>query len=78
MIERIKFVHENFHLHTDIKPDNFVKGIYENENKIFVIDFGLSKKYKSQSKGTHIPFKTNKIMTGTACYCSINTHLRYE
>jgi serine/threonine protein kinase len=78
MIERIKFVHENFHLHRDIKPDNFVMGINENENKVFVIDFGLSKKYKSQSKGTHIPFKTNKNMTGTARYCSINTHLGYE
>lgn len=78
MVERIKFVHENFHLHRDIKPDNFVMGMSESENKVFVIDFGLSKKYKSQSKGTHIPFKTNKNMTGTARYCSINTHLGYE
>ena len=78
MIERIKFVHENFHLHRDIKPDNFVMGLNENENKNFIIDFGLAKKYKSQSKGTHIPFKTGKNMTGTARYCSINTHLGYE
>jgi len=78
MLERIKFVHQNYHLHRDIKPDNFVMGINDYENKVFIIDFGLSKKYKSNSKGTHIPFKTNKNMTGTARYCSINTHLGFE
>ncbi len=78
VVERIKFVHENFHLHRDIKPDNFVMGLAENENKVFIIDFGLSKKYMSQSRGIHIPFKTSKNMTGTARYCSINTHLGYE
>ena len=78
MLERIKFVHEHYHIHRDIKPDNFVMGIEEDENKVYIIDFGLSKKYKSQSKNLHIPFKTNKNMTGTARYCSINTHLGYE
>lgn len=78
MLERIKFVHEHFHIHRDIKPDNFVMGIEEDENKVYIIDFGLSKKFKSQSKNMHIPFKTNKNMTGTARYCSINTHLGYE
>lgn len=78
MLERIKFIHENYHIHRDIKPDNFVMGINEDENMVYLIDFGLAKKYKSQSKGTHIPFRTNKNMTGTARYCSINTHLGYE
>ncbi len=78
MLERIKFIHENYHIHRDIKPDNFVMGVNEDENKVFLIDFGLSKKYKSQSKGTHIPFKSNKNMTGTARYCSISTHRGFE
>ena len=78
MIERIKIVHDNFHIHRDIKPDNFVMGIDNDQNKLFIIDFGLSKKYKSQSKGTHISFKTNKNITGTARYCSINTHNGFE
>jgi len=74
MIERIRIIHNNYHIHRDIKPDNFVMGINKDQKKLFLIDFGLSKKYKSQSKGTHIPFKTNKNITGTARYCSINTH----
>lgn len=78
MIERIKTIHNNYHIHRDIKPDNFVMGLENDEKKLFLIDFGLSKKYKSQSKGTHIPFKTNKNITGTARYCSINTHDGFE
>jgi len=74
MIERIQYVHEKFHIHRDIKPDNFVMGIEKEENKVFVIDFGLAKKYKSLTKNTHIPYKTGKNMTGTARYCSIGTH----
>ena len=78
MVERLKYVHDKCHIHRDIKPDNFVMGITQDENKVYVIDFGLSKKYKSQTKNTHIPFKTGKNMTGTARYCSINTHEGYE
>lgn len=78
MVQRIKYVHEKCHIHRDIKPDNFVMGIESNENRVYVIDFGLAKKYKSQTKNTHIPFKTGKNMTGTARYCSINTHEGFE
>jgi len=78
MVERLRYVQEKCHLHRDIKPDNFVMGAAKDENKVFVIDFGLAKKYKSQTKNTHIPFKTGKNMTGTARYCSIGTHEGYE
>ena len=78
MVQRLKYVHEKCHIHRDIKPDNFTMGIGADENKVYVIDFGLAKKFKSQTKNTHIPFKTGKNMTGTARYCSINTHEGFE
>jgi casein kinase 1 len=34
MIKRIKFVHSKFHIHRDIKPDNFMTGRDKNDNKI--------------------------------------------
>lgn len=44
---------------------------------MFVIDFGLSKKY-IQKNGEHIPYKDNKSLTGTPRYASINSHLGIE
>lgn len=35
-------------LHRDIKPDNFLIGRDGNSNKIYMIDFGLAKKYLSK------------------------------
>jgi len=39
-----------------------------------MIDFGLAKKYLSKDE-SHIPYRDNKDLTGTARYASVNTHL---
>ena len=78
MIKRIKFVHSKHHIHRDIKPDNFMVGKGENDNKIYIIDFGLSKKYYSTTKHQHIKFCSGKSLIGTARYCAKNAHRGYE
>ena len=45
---------------------------------MFLIDFGLAKRYKDQKTGNHIPFKDKKELTGTARYASANAHAGYE
>lgn len=45
---------------------------------VYLIDFGLAKKYKDSKTNTHIQYKENKNLTGTARYASINTHLGIE
>ncbi len=44
----------------------------KNESKLYIIDYGLAKKYRSSSTKQHLPFKTHKKLTGTARYASIN------
>ena len=72
MIDLIEWVHSKFILHRDIKPDNFVIGIGDKAHIVYVIDFGLSKKYWSSNTNTHIKFSINKKLTGTARYASVN------
>ncbi len=68
-------MHAKNFIHRDIKPDNFLIGLGKRADKIYIIDYGLSKKYRDPRTGLHIPFKDNKSLTGTARYTSINTHL---
>jgi casein kinase 1 len=78
MIKRIEYVHHRSYLHRDIKPDNFLLGLGSKANTVFVIDFGLSKRYKDSRSNAHIPYRDGKSLTGTARYASLNTSLGVE
>ncbi|GKV11953.1 hypothetical protein SLEP1_g23163 [Rubroshorea leprosula] len=78
MINRVEFIHSKSFLHRDIKPDNFLMGLGRRANQVYVIDFGLAKKYRDTSTHQHIPYRENKNLTGTARYASMNTHLGIE
>ena len=72
MIDRIEWVHNKLIVHRDIKPDNFVMGRGDSAHIVYLLDFGLSKKYWSSHLNSHLKFTINKKLTGTARYASIN------
>ena len=78
MIDRIEYIHSRKIIHRDIKPDNFVMGRGLKSHIVYVLDFGLSKKYWSSSHKCHIPFVKGKKLTGTARYASINALSGFE
>lgn len=78
MISRIEYVHSMNFLHRDIKPDNFLIGLGHKSHQVYLIDFGLAKKYRDSKTKQHIPYREGKSLTGTARYASIFTHLGIE
>ena len=78
MVQRVEFMHSKSYIHRDIKPDNYLIGLGKKSNIIYIIDYGLSKKYRDAKTHQHIPYRENKNLTGTARYASINAHLGIE
>lgn len=79
MLSRIEYLHYKDYIHRDIKPENFVFGNCSNSRQhLYIIDFGLAKKFRSSTTFEHIPMKKGKPIVGTARYCSLNTHLGIE
>eukprot|EP00345_Euplotes_harpa_P005753 CAMPEP_0168320976 /NCGR_PEP_ID=MMETSP0213-20121227/1995_1 /TAXON_ID=151035 /ORGANISM="Euplotes harpa, Strain FSP1.4" /LENGTH=219 /DNA_ID=CAMNT_0008322537 /DNA_START=87 /DNA_END=747 /DNA_ORIENTATION=+ len=78
MVQRLESVHDKCFLHRDIKPDNFLMGLGKKQHVVYIIDFGLAKRFKDPQTGQHIPYRDGKSLTGTARYASANTHIGIE
>ena len=72
VLDRLEYIHNKNVIHRDIKPDNFVIGKNVDKKTIYIIDFGLAKKYRNPKTLEHIQFKMTKRLTGTARYASVN------
>jgi serine/threonine protein kinase len=76
-LDRLQFIHSKNFIHRDIKPSNLLIGNID-KTIIYLIDFGLSGKYRSDKTGKHIQFKHIKKAFGTFNYMSLNSNKGYE
>ena len=71
ILDRLEWIHSKNIIYRDVKPENFLIGIND-PNVIYVVDFGLCKKYRSSKTGKHILPKLTGKFNGTLRYASSN------
>lgn len=72
----IEYYHRNGIIHRDIKPDNFLVNYELPHGDIYLIDFGLAKKYIVN--GEHIPHRKGIPRVGSLRFMSKHVHSNIE
>merc|ERR1712212_362304 len=81
MITRVQWLHEKGFVHRDLKPANFVIGYpgTQEEKVIFIIDFGLSKRWRNFITRDLRPFEQRYLgLVGTEMFAARNAHDGWE
>lgn len=59
VLERIEWVHSKGLIYNDVEPGNFLVGLGQKQDKIFLVDFGSCEKYLDE-EGKHVAFSSEK------------------
>ena len=79
MLFCIKCFHEQWFIHRDIKPGNFlIRGFPPDEHFLVLIDYGMAKEYVDPFTKEVNKQRTVKKFLGTTKYASLYTHLHID
>lgn len=70
MTAALKNFHASGYIHNDVKPDNILTDLNKSVKKVFLIDFGISKKYINPYTRKHSPLSYNQNFSGNLIFCS--------
>jgi serine/threonine protein kinase len=71
VVNRLEYLHSKGIVHCDIKPENFMFGVGPRIHHLYLIDFGLSKRYYENH---HVSMRIYSGLLGTTRYASIHAH----
>lgn len=77
-MDRIESFHLQKLIHRDVKPGNFAMGKGSNSSSLYILDYGLAKRYIHLKTGQHISYNQSTQLVGSARYASIHTHMGVE
>jgi serine/threonine protein kinase len=57
IVSVLKILHNNCYIHRDLKPHNILMGPKRQPNKVYLIDFGLSKLFMDEKSHMHTKYR---------------------
>eukprot|EP01063_Lacrimia_lanifica_P040634 TRINITY_DN929_c0_g10_i1.p2 TRINITY_DN929_c0_g10~~TRINITY_DN929_c0_g10_i1.p2 ORF type:complete len:324 (+),score=135.90 TRINITY_DN929_c0_g10_i1:59-973(+) len=72
VLARLQILHEQGFIHRDIKPENIM--FKTSNQKVYLIDFGLCKRYVDPITGQHISEGGEATFSGSPCFASVHAH----